>query len=260
VPAQLLEVTSANDFVAIDGFPGELFSATVLPIPGTGYGFYSPFDVPEYESGQANPVTISFQLERALTALYGASLPVKELQERFFSTYKNTCYFKAEEFEEWQAVWASSHQEKFTSQENYWQGQVIHLMPARAIGWIAGFGMVLVLAFSLRMRFTSRKSALMRIGAIWIPGGGLLFLLTNPFNSFSGLILTDGFNSRSSMLPSQLVRSILPDNLPLAWLSVVAFFCLTTFLVYRIYFHTEWLLNPKMGGAAKRQQDKWQKI
>ena len=120
--------------------------------------------------------------------------------------------------------------------------------------------MVLVLAFSLRMRFTSRKSALMRIGAIWIPGGGLLFLLTNPFNSFSGLILTDGFNSRSSMLPSQLVRSILPDNLPLAWLSVVAFFCLTTFLVYRIYFHTEWLLNPKMGGAAKRQQDKWQKI
>lgn len=261
VPPQLLEVSFSSTTPSLIAEAGFDFSPPAMPLlwPG-GPSLYSPFDIPEW-GHELDPTVLTIQLERALTAFYGISPSAAVLQERFIEDRGAKDFdFREFDFDKWQYEWAARLGGTFQTQNDYWKEQVVYLMPARAIGWIAGWGLVLCMVFLMRARYISKRRYMLQRGALWVGGVGFALYVTNFTQFITGTVRTDGFQERLLMLPSQIVRSLLPANQVLAWIAVAVFFGIAYYLVYLTYRNTEWTSTPTMTGFAKRQYTKWQKI
>jgi hypothetical protein len=261
VPPQLLEVSSSGATPSLLTETGVDFSPPALPLLWSGGpSLYSPYDIPEWQEG-LNPAVLTAQLERALTAFYGESPSAAFLQEQFVTDAGTARVdFQEMEFDKWQYRWSRELKGGFQTQNDYWREQVVLLMPARAIGWITGWGFVLCLVFSLRARYISKRIYLLQQSAQWIGGLGFALYVTNITQFLTGAVRTEGFQERKLMLPSQIVRNLLPANQVLAWVAVAIFFGAVYYLVYRTYRNTEWTSTPQLSGFAKRQYMQWQKI
>jgi hypothetical protein len=263
VPPQLLEFSASGTEVELPGPRGSVIIAPVVPLLWRGGpGLFNPYEVPESRLEEAPDTTVlCYQLERALTAFFGSSLDAAEIEARFVKhSLEGEPRFNGRAFEEWERSWAVEHTGSYQEQEDYWREQLVYLMPARIIGWIAGWGVALWLVFLLLGRYVSRTRYYLRQAVLWTAIGALFAGTIGGPVFLDGRVFSAGFVERGNMFATQAVRALLPEDMILGWLGVGVFFALVYYLVYRTYLHAEWCSMPTQTGLAKRNYEKWERI
>jgi hypothetical protein len=263
IPPQMLQVVTGEHIPSVRGPNDNAYNVPSLPLSKFGGPkLYNPYFVPPFEAFEEDAELTSFQLQRALTELYGASPSAEEIRQKFFLERGwNRRTFNNYSFEEWQREWRQSHPGKFQTVVQYWLGQTWRLMPVRALGWVLGWGTLVLICFTFRAAFRSRIQTVLQKGLAY---GFLAAVTVQEFGMFGRPALwveTDGFRERSRLFLQETLREYLPGNSLLAWLVVFGAVVVVYQLGYLAYRNTEW---PQIGqgrdSKAKDREKEWQDV
>jgi hypothetical protein len=262
VPAQLLELSPNQFGTTVTGVRGERYTAPSLSLFWFGGPrLFNPYYVPEVSDYKLDSSNISFQLVRALTKVYGESLPAAEIHNRFWKESSNgNRYFLDDEFLAWQQEWAAAHPAESLLEQRFLIQNSLWLMPARALGWILGWGAALSIALMYQARYISRRRRFVtRIGLVILIG--LYFLVEiSGLNWSQGFVTSDGFKQRVPMLATEFLRENLPDSAYLAWLLVALAMVAVYGLTYHVYRSTEWVSVRPVVAHQLNRYEKWLQI
>ncbi len=252
VPPQLLRISSDPGERSHDGYP--------LLWKG-GPALYNPYFAGEYKLLERRDLLrISEQLHRALQDYYGSAPSLEWLRAEFCNFESKKQYFRARDFEKWQAKFAAGEVDHYQTQTDFWHQQTLYLMPAKILQWVLWWGVALLFAFTIRFEHWShRKQIFQRLTWAALAIGIFLWELVGPMLLY-GTVQQDAYAKRLAMAPIQSLRAWLPENMALAWISVALVGVVIYWLALKIFRPDQWTgfeSKYKQGGQAF---EKWRRI
>ncbi|NQU47853.1 MAG: hypothetical protein HQ519_04345 [Planctomycetes bacterium] len=252
VPPQMLEVKSA-------GFAADpkTQSAGIPWLWSGGPVLFNPYGVPEPDGDNLNVELISQQLHRALFDFYGASPSPESIRAEYFSEFANKSFFKPKEFAAWQHQFAQQRQGQYEDQSLYWKRETVQFLPARLLGWVMVWAIAVIMALTLRLRFVNRRREIIR-RTVWTLTAIVIFCSTlfAPLLTW-GSGIPRGFGKRLDMMPTHMLRELLPSNFFLAWLTVLILTALLYHILLNIFERTVWVDLTPSGGSINPAYQKW---
>jgi hypothetical protein len=229
VPPQMLSIVPGNEVGDQLGIP--------LLYQG-GPTLINPYGIGEYKDEMFDPARLASQLERAVNDFYGSSPSAEWIRETFINEYKNSTYFDQREFKEWQIKFAEERSGQFQTQSEYWRSHLVSAMPARILGWVISWALVMILVFNMRYEWLRRKAQIWQ-RILWVTAGLSIFLVYLFGGSLLyGTVQADGFQERLRMLPVDGVNKLLPDQTILAWV-VVAMVTVALYYGVRFFYRSD---------------------
>lgn len=139
----------------------------------------------------------------------------------------------------------------------YWERETVKYMPARVLGWIIGWATAAIMAFTLRLRFVNRRRQIVR-RIVWTLTAVTIFGVTliGPMPTWSAGI-PKFFGKRLDMMPTHMLRDLLPSNFYLAWLTVLIVAVVLYQLLLKFFERTVWVDLTPSGGSDNPAYQKW---